>query len=162
MVLALLTASFVSIVCFIITGVTGFLISDRSGISQHFLFGFFTTFLVTLVQSMTMFYFIGTGKMVKDSVASHPDGQGFIQRTKRFKAKVFPPSLWAMLFTMATMILGGGVDTHVIPTFIHTILAILALYYNLVAFWREINCMIENNIVMQEVDRLVHAVPPVA
>src|SRR5436190_12460372 len=160
MVLALLTTSFVSIVCFIITAVMGFLISDRSGISQHFLFGFFTTFLVTFSQSMTMFYFIGTGKMVKDSVANRPGGQGFIQRTKHFKAKVFPPSLWAMLFTMATMILGGGVDTHVIPTFIHTILAILSLYFNLVAFWREANCMIENNIVMQEVDRLLDAAPP--
>ena len=160
MVLALLTASFVSIVCFIITAVMGFLISaDHSGISQHFLFGFFTTFLVTLAQSMTMFYFIGTGKMVKDSVANHPAGQEFIQRTKRFKAKVFPPSLWAMLLTMATMILGGGVDQHVIPTFVHTILATLSLYYNLVAFWREINCMIENNIVMQEVDRLLQAAP---
>jgi hypothetical protein len=159
MVLALLTASFVSIVCFIITAVMGFLISDRSGISQHFLFGFFTTFLVTLAQSMTMFYFIGTGKMVKDSVASHPAGQELVQRTKRFKAKVFPPSLWAMLFTMATMIVGGGVDTHVIPTFVHTILATVALYFNVVAFWREANCMIENNIVMQEVDRLL---PPTA
>ena len=158
MVLALLTASFVSIVCFIISAVMGFLISDRSGISQHFLFGFFTTFLVTLSQSMTMFYFIGTGKMVKDSLANNPAGQEFIQRTKRFKAKVFPPSLWAMLFTMATMILGGGVDTHVIPAFVHTVLAALALYYNLVAFWREVNCMIENNLVMQQVDRLLQAV----
>ncbi len=161
MVLALLTTSFVSIVFFIITAVMGFLISDRSGISQHFLFGFFTTFLVTLAQSMTMFYFIGTGKMVKDSVANNPAGQELIQRTKRFKAKVFPPSLWAMLFTMATMILGGGVDTHVIPTFVHTILATASLYFNIVAFWREANCMIENNIVMQEVDRLLQ-VPPVA
>jgi hypothetical protein len=55
------------------------------------------------------------------------------------------------------MILGGGVDTHVIPTFVHTILAVLSLYYNLVAFWRETNCMIENNIVMEEVDRLLQA-----
>jgi hypothetical protein len=133
--------------------------ADGSGISRHFLFGFFTTFLVTLSQSMTMFYFIGTGKMVKDSVASNPSGQEFIQRTKRFKAKVFPPSLWAMLFTMATMILGGGVDTHVIPTFVHTILATLSLYFNVVAFWREVNCMIENNMVMQEVDRLLQVTP---
>src|SRR5213594_1745660 len=127
MVLGLLTASLVSIVCFIITAFMGFMMVGRTGLGQHFLFGFFTTFLVTLAQSMTMFYFIGTGKMVKDSVANHPAGQEFIQRTKRFKAKVFPPSLWAMLFTMATMILGGGVDKHVIPTFVHTILATLSL-----------------------------------
>lgn len=159
MVLALLTASFVSIVAFIITLVMGFMVSDRSGISQHFLFGFFTTFLVALAQSMTMFYFIGTGKQVKDLVAGYPAGQEFIQRTKRFKAKVFPPATWAILFTMATMILGGGVDTRVIPTFVHTILAAISLYYNVVAFWREAKYMIEDNMLMEEVDRFLQAVP---
>jgi hypothetical protein len=159
MVLALLTASFVSIVCFIITAVTGFMVGN-SGISQHFLFGFFTTFLVALSQSMTMFYFIGTGKQVKDLVAANPAGQEFIQRTKRFKAKVFPPATWAILFTMATMILGGGVDTRVLPTFVHSGLAAISLYYNLVAFWREAKYMIEHNMLMEEVDRLLSAAPP--
>ena len=159
MVLALLTASFVSIVCFIISAVMGFMISDRAGIRQHFLFGFFTTFMVALAQSMTMFYFIGTGKQVKDLVAKHAASQDFIQRTKRFKAKVFPPATWAILFTMATMILGGGVDTRVIPTFVHTILAAISLYYNLVAFWREAKYMIEHNILMEELDRLLQAAP---
>src|SRR5213080_1147848 len=120
MVLALLTASFVSIVCFIITAVMGFLIpADHSGISQHFLFGFFATFLVTLAQSMTMFYFIGTGKHVKDLVSKQPSGNELIRRTKVFKAKVFPPALWAMLFTMAAMIVGGGVHTRMIPWWVH-------------------------------------------
>ena len=160
MVLALLTTSFVSIVCFVITVVTGFTMQGRTGLSQHFLFGFFTTFLVALAQSMTMFYFIGTGKQVKDLVASYPAGQELIQRTKRFKAKVFPPATWAILFTMAAMILGGGVDTRVVPAFVHTLLAIAALYYNLVAFWREAKYMIEHNMLMEEVDRLLQATPP--
>ena len=80
MVLALLTASLVSIVCFIITVLMGFMMVSRSGLGQHFLFGFFTTFLVTLAQSMIMFYFIGTGRQVKDLMADHParneDGAG--------------------------------------------------------------------------------------
>ena len=66
MVLGLLTTSLLSIVCFIVTAVLGFSVQGRAGVSQHFLFGFFTTFLVTLAQSMTMFYFIGTGKQVKE------------------------------------------------------------------------------------------------
>ncbi len=137
----------------------GFLIADRAGLSQHFLFGFFTTFMVTLAQSMTMFYFIGTGKQVKDLVANHPAGKELIQRTKRFKARVFPPATWAILFTMATMILGGGVDTRVIPTFVHSLLAAASLYYNVVAFWREAKYMIEHNMLMEEVDRLLQATP---
>src|SRR6058998_584416 len=122
MVLALLTSGLISIVCFISTLVIGFTMAARTGLSQHVLLGLFTTFLVALAQSMTMFYFIGTGKQVKDLVANHPDGKEFIHRTKMFKAKAFPPATWAILFTMATMIIGGGVDTHVIPTFVHTLL----------------------------------------
>jgi hypothetical protein len=156
MVLALLTAALVSIVCFIVTLLMGFMVV-KTTLAQHVLFGFFTTFLVTLTQSMTMFYFIGTGKQVKDLVASLPGGPEFVQRTKVFKLKVFPPALWAMLFTMATMIIGGGVHTHVAwtPPLLHALLAAISLYYNIVAFWKEAKYMIENNILMEELDRLL-------
>ena len=134
----------------------GFMVLPTT-LAQHVLFGFFTTFLVTLTQSMTMFYFIGTGKQIKDLVASLPEGPALVQRTKFFKAKVFPPALWAMLFTMATMIIGGGVHTRVAwtPSILHTALAAVSLYYNIVAFWKEAKYMIENNKVLEEVDRLL-------
>jgi hypothetical protein len=156
MVLALLTTSLLSIVCFIATTLMGFMVV-KTTIAQHVLLGFFTTFLVTLSQSMTMFYFIGTGKQIKDLVAALPSGPQMIQRTKVFKAKVFPPSLWAMLFTMATMIIGGGVHTHVkwTPPLLHAGLAAVSLYFNIVAFWKEGKYMIENNLLLQEVDKLL-------
>src|SRR5437773_844562 len=156
MVLALLTSALVSIVCFIVTLLMGFMVV-KTTLAQHVLFGFFTTFLVTLTQSMTMFYFIGTGKQVKDLVANLPTGPQFVQRTKVFKMKVFPPSLWAMLFTMATMIIGGGVHTHVAwtPPLLHALLAAVSLYYNIVAFWQEAKYMLEQNMLMEELDRLL-------
>jgi hypothetical protein len=156
MVLALLTAALLSIVCFIATILMGFMVV-KTTLAQHVLFGFFTTFMVTLSQSMTMFYFIGTGKQIKDLVAALPSGPQIVQRTKVFKAKVFPPSLWAMLFTMATMIIGGGVHTHVkwTPPLLHAGLAAVALYFNIAAFWKEVKYMIENNLLLQEVDRLL-------
>src|SRR5438046_279203 len=155
MVLALLTSALISIICFISTFVMGFTMAARTGLSQHVLLGLFTTFLVTLTQSMTMFYFIGTGRQVKDLVAALPQGSDLVQRTKVFKAKVFPPALWAMLFTMATMIIGGGVHTRVAwtPPLLHGLLAAASLYFNVVAFWKEAKYMIENNILMEEVER---------
>jgi hypothetical protein len=153
MVLALLTASLLSIICFVATVVMGFTMNARTGIPQHILWGFFATFLVTLSQSMTMFYFIGTGKHVKDLVANQPSGNEFIRRTKIFKARVFPPALWAMLLTMATMIVGGGVHTRLIPGWVHLSLAAIALYYNVVAIWRDGKYMIEHNMMMVELER---------
>lgn len=156
MVLGLLTAALISIVCFITTLLMGFSVV-KTTLAQHVLFGFFTTFMVTLAQSMTMFYFIGTGKQLKDLVATLPKGPAIVQRTKVFKAKVFPPALWAMLFTMATMIIGGGVHTKVswTPPLLHAGLAAVSLYFNIVAFWKEAKYMIENNMLMEEVDRLL-------
>src|SRR5215469_16450113 len=154
MVLALLTSALLSILCFIVTLLMGFSVI-KVPLAQHVLFGFYSTFLVTLTQSMTMFYFIGTGKQVKDLAAALPAGPQLVQRTKVFKAKVFPPALWAMLFTMATMIIGGGVHTHVAwtPPILHALLAAVALYFNIVAFWKEAKYMIEHNILMEELDR---------
>ena len=157
MVLGLLTTSLLSIICFIIAVVKGFTIHGPAAVSQHILWGFFATFLVTLAQSMTMYYFIGTGKHVKDLVANQPAGNDFIRRTKVFKAKVFPPALWAMLFTMATMIIGGGVHTHAswTPVWLHLSLAGISLYFNLVAFYRDAKYMIAHNMLMEEVERML-------
>src|SRR5947209_2389021 len=157
MVLALLTSALISIICFIATFIMGFTMAVRTGLPQHVLLGLFTTFLVTLTQSMTMFYFIGTGKQIKDLVTGLAQGGEFVQRTRVFKAKVFPPSLWAMLFTMATMIVGGGVHTRVAwtPPLLHAALAAVSLYYNVVAFWQEAKYMLEQNMLMEELDRLL-------
>jgi tellurite resistance protein TehA-like permease len=161
MVLGLLTTSLLSIISFVISVYLGFTIQGPARVQQHVLFGLFATFLVTLAQSMTMFYFIGTGKQVKDLVISHSITEGFVQRTKVFKAKVFPPALWAMLFTMATMILGGGVHTNVIPKLVHTLLAAAALFFNVQAFVREVKYMVEHNVLMQELEKRLQSSPSV-
>ena len=157
MVLGLLTTSLLSIVCFAISVYFGF--ASHGPVRQHVLFGLYATFLVTLAQSMTMFYFIGTGKQVKDLVLGHSITEGFVQRTKVFKARVFPPALWAMLFTMATMILGGGVHTKLIPAWVHLALACAAFFFNVQAFFREAKYMVEHNLLMQELDKRLQSTP---
>ena len=160
MVIGLLTTTLLSIICFGISVYLGFTMDGRANLQQHILFGLFATFLVTLSQSMTMFYFIGTGKQVKDLVISHSIAEGFVQRTKVFKARVFPPALWAMLFTMAVMILGGGVHTKVIPSWVHLGLAVLALFFNIQAFLREAKYMVEHSVLMQELEKRLQSASP--
>jgi len=104
---------------------------------------------------MSIFYFIGTAKQVKDLMADHPDRNAFIARTKQFKTRVFRPALYAILFTMTAFIIGGGVHTLVIPVWIHTTLAVLALLTNLYALAREFQYMAQNNILLDEVAVLV-------
>ena len=160
MVLGLLTTSFLSIVCFVVSVYLGFTMQGRANLQAHILFGLFATFLVTLAQSMTMFYFIGTGKQVKDLVINHSITEGFVQRTKVFKARVFPPAMWAMLFTMAAMIVGGGVHTKLIPSWVHLGLATAALLFNVQAFFREAKYMIAHDVLMQELEKRLQATSP--
>ena len=160
MVLGLLTTSLLSIVCFVISVYLGFTMDGRVNLQQHILFGVFATFLVTLAQCMTIFYFIGTGKQVKDLVLSHSIVEGFVQRTKVFKAKVFPPALLASVFTMAAMIVGGGVHTKRVPAWVHLTLAALALLFNIQAFCREAKYMIEHNVLMQELEKRLQSSSP--
>jgi hypothetical protein len=56
---------------------------------------------------------------------------------------------------MAAWIVGGGVDTRVLPVWIHTLLALMALSANVFAFWREFRCMSENNVLLDQVAVLV-------
>lgn len=143
------------IVSLAITIYLGFRIDSQPAVIQHFIFAMFTTFVAVLAQCMSIFYFIGTAKQVKDLMAEHPDRNAFIARTKQFKTRVFRPALYAILFTMTVFIIGGGVHTQVIPVWIHTILAGLALLTNLYALTREFQYMAQNNILLDEVAVLV-------
>ena len=159
MALALLTSSLMGIAGLAITLYLGFAIDGRAGLQQHFLFALFATFVAILAQCMSMFYFIGTAKQVKDLLASHPQAADFIARTRQFKSRIFPPATFAILFTMAAWIVGGGVDTRVIPVWIHSTLAVLALATNVFAFVREFQYMAKNNILLDEVAVLVGDAP---
>ncbi len=159
MVIALLTSSLMGIVALATTLYLGFAIDGRVGLQQHFLFALFATFVAILAQCMSMFYFIGTAKQAKDLLGSHPQAPDIIRRTREFKSRVFPPATVAILLTMAAWIIGGGVDTRVIPVWIHTVLAVGALSGNAYAFVRELQCMIKNNILLDEVAVLIGDLP---
>jgi hypothetical protein len=159
MVVGLLTATFLSIVSFVISVYLGLMGTGPTDLSWHIRFAFFATFLVTLSQSMTMFYFIGTGKQVKDIVIDHSITEGYVQRTKVFKARFFPPAIWAMLFTMATFIIGGGVHVKMIPPWVHLLLAAAALFFNIQAFFRGAKYMMQHNMLWQELEKRLESTP---
>jgi hypothetical protein len=125
------------------------------GLADHFLFALFATLVAVLAQCMSMFYFIGTGKQVKDLLATHPDREAYVQRTREFKSRVFPVATLAIGATMAAWIIGGGVDVRVLPVWLHTGLAALALASNVLAFVREFQYMSKNNVLLDEVVVLV-------
>jgi hypothetical protein len=105
-----------------------------------------TTFIGLFSQSMTMFFFIGTGKEIKEK--SNGDA-AVVQETKAFKSRVFPAAMWALTAIMVTFIMGGGVAHGQTPRWLHDALAFTTLLVFARAYWIEIRAMDENARLME-------------
>ena len=92
----LLVTTLLTIAGIIATGIAGFLAAPGH-VAQHIMFALGTVVIGLFSQSMTMFFFIGTGKEIKDKVKGWSEEGDVVQRTKVFKSKVFPTATYAML-----------------------------------------------------------------
>ena len=104
-----------------------------------------------LGHAMTMFYFIGTGKVVREAVQDNRLEGDWIATTRAFKQRAFPAAMWAMGFIMVTSILGGAVDTGRMPAWIHGLLGIGTVLTGARAVVFEIVCISRN---LELLDRL--------
>lgn len=142
----LLITTLLSIAGLIATGVMGFLAAPGH-VAQHIFFALATVVLGLFSQSMTMFFFIGTGKELKD--ASAQDGT-VVARTKAFKSKVFPTAMYAMAVLMVTFIMGGGVSSGKTPKWLHLTLTIASVVMYGRAYWVQLQAMDENARLMEK------------
>jgi len=105
---ALLISTLLTIAGLIITIVLGFQ-ATPARMADHMIAAIATVVIGLFSQSMTMFFFIGTGKELKDASDQDPD---VVQRTRAFKNSVFPAAMWAMAAIMVTFITGWLIILH--------------------------------------------------
>ncbi|MFQ5668983.1 MAG: hypothetical protein ACE5HD_00520 [Acidobacteriota bacterium] len=113
--------------------------------------------LGTLAHAMTMFYFIGTGKVVREEAASASLGPDWVAETRSYKRQVFPWATWTLMLIVAVPILGGAVDTGWLPGWVHGVLALAMLAAGARAVVLEVSCISRN---LRLLDRLEAALPP--
>lgn len=142
---ALLISTLLTIAGLIITIVVGFRATPAHA-ADHIITAIVTVVVGLFSQSMTMFFFIGTGKELKD--ASKQDAT-VVQRTKSFKSSVFPAAMWAMTAIMITFITGGGVGSGKTPVWLHNALSALSIFMFARAYWIQIRAMNENATLME-------------
>jgi hypothetical protein len=141
----LLITTLLSIAGLIATSVAGFLAAPGH-VAQHIFFALATVVIGLFSQSMTMFFFIGTGKELKE--ASQQDAE-VVRRTKTFKSKVFPAATYAMLVLMVTFIMGGGVASGKTPRWLHLAMSIASIAMYGRAYWLQLQAMTENAALME-------------
>jgi amino acid transporter len=142
----LLVTTLLSIAGLIATSIAGFL-AVPGHYANHIFLSLATVVLGLFSQSMTMFFFIGTGKEIKQ--ASNQDAS-VVQQTRVFKSRVFPPAMYAMLLLMVTFIMGGGVTSGKTPHWLHLTLAAASLLLYARAYWVEIQAMTANARLMEK------------
>ncbi|HVT44464.1 MAG TPA: hypothetical protein VMT00_08740 [Thermoanaerobaculia bacterium] len=145
----LLMTTLLTLAGLIVTSISGYLAASPADIARHILFALATVVVGLFSQSMTMFFFIGTGKEIKDKAKGAADEQSVVRSTRLFKSKVFPAAMWAMASIMVTFIIGGGVHTGKVPSLAHHLLSLLTIILFAWAYWVELRAMEENARLME-------------
>ena len=152
---ALITTTVLGLAGLLFSATIGFMAASSVEVSRHVSFGIFFTLITFLAHSMTMFYLIGKGKAVREAVTEGNLSPELYAKVVRARKPVFSISTVAMLLTMTTAIIGGGVDTGVLPTFIHSMLAVSAIATNVMALRAEVGAMVSTSRVVEEIDTLL-------
>ena len=155
MTAALVTATVLGIGGLGYVTVIGFLASAPAEISRHVTFAIFFTFITLLAHSMTMFYLIGKGKAIREAVTDAGLADELHLAVARARRPVFSAGTLAMALTMLAAILGGGVDTDVLPPIAHSMPALAALAANLAAFRAALSALAIAADSVTEVNRLL-------
>jgi hypothetical protein len=144
---------------------TGWALSHAAGglpAARHVALAVPTVLFSLFTQSMVLFFFIGTGKLLKEAAAKRPDAEGrdyILRRVREFKARTSALATFAPLSALGAGLLGAGAHTRATPPWLHLWTGILALVLHVAAFGREVVAMAETNQLMDEAATLVPPAP---
>ncbi len=161
MALALLLTTALAIAGFLATSAQGFLLAARLTeaspvarglVGQHVLWAIPAVLLSLFSQSMVIFYFIGTGRLVKDEIAGYPEAErnSILAVLRRLKRQTSPPATFSLLSAVGVFVLGGAVHTRALPSWTHLAASVAAVVLHLWAFGAEWKAFAENNRLMDE------------
>ena len=145
----LLITTLLSIAGLIATSVFGYMAAPQH-VATHIFIALATVVLGLFSQSMTMFFFIGTGRQIKDKTAGTGHEDAVRQATRAMAMKVSPAATFAMLMVMVTFITGGGVASGKTPHWLHLTLTIASVALYARAYWIEVLAMQQNARLMEE------------
>ncbi|MDQ6894421.1 MAG: hypothetical protein M3167_17315 [Acidobacteriota bacterium] len=162
MAYALLLTTALALGGFLVTSLQGFLVGSGIGsgaakvlVTRHVGYAIPTVLLSLFSQSMVIFYFIGTGKLVKEDIVELPEDEkrAVVGALRRFKAQTSPAATFSLLSAITVFVLGGAAHTRALPSWVHLVSALVAVathFWALKAEWRVFG---ENNRLMGDPGR---------
>ncbi|MEO6323657.1 MAG: hypothetical protein ABIT01_07535 [Thermoanaerobaculia bacterium] len=166
MALALTLLSVFTLVGLVLSVASGWALSHALGTNltaaRHIAVAVPTVLFSLFTQSMILFFFIGTGKLLKEAAAARPDEAGrlyILSKVREMKMRTSSIATFAPLSILVAGLLGVTAHTGKTPVWLHLWTGILAVLLHVVAFGKEVFAMAETNQLMDEASTLV---PPAA
>lgn len=126
-----------------------------SFLESHFVLGVSASIIALFGVVITMFYFIGTAKAVKEAVRDYDLDRGYYEMTLKYKRKFFPGMTGSLLFYIALPSLGSAVMVDYLPAWSHGVFGYLTLLVHAWICFRGTQYLMENDRLMAKVDWLV-------
>ena len=145
----LMVLSFIGI---LINGLQGFFQFNIYN-ANHIAFAFISTILYMFTQTLIMFYFIGAGKKVKETIINYDLNRELYQEVIDLKKILFPPLTLNMLFVGTVFILGGGVHTDAVNKYWHSGLFFISIFHYLKVIIIQHKSFIKNSYILSEVGK---------
>lgn len=162
MAVALLLTTALALAGFLFTSVQGFAVSAglqeagsaaaKALVTRHVGIAIPTVLLSLFSQSMVIFYFIGTGRLVKDEVAGYRDEERrtVLRALSRFKRQTSPPATFALFSAIGVFVLGGAAHTRAVAPWVHLAASVAAVLLHAWAFLAEWRAFGENTVLMND------------
>jgi hypothetical protein len=161
MAVALLLTTALALAGFLATSAQGFVVASAlhsaaplAGhlVTRHVGYAIPTVLFSLFSQSMVIFYFIGTGRLVKDETSGYPEKErrAVHAALRRFKARTSPPATFALLSAIGVFVLGGAVHTKALPPWTHLASSVAAAAIHAWALAAEWTAFLENHRLMED------------
>jgi hypothetical protein len=170
MAVALLAGTLLALAGFLLTSVQGFALAAnlaathpavRLLVAKHVAYAIPTVLLSLFSQSMVLFFFIGTGRLVKDEIGalSPADRNAVLDALRGFKRRTSPPATLALLSAIGVFVLGGAVHTRALRPPYHLAASVVAVGVHLWAFLAEWSAFLDNGRLMADPAAYVRSRP---
>jgi len=118
----------ISFASLLVTGIQGCFQFDVFGL-PHLQFALLTSVTYLFTQTLVIFFFVGTGVSLKEFAQMHDLTEDFHRRSISIKRVIYPPTLLNMVLVCTWFCLIGGVQTEVVPAWIHGLLFFVTWFH---------------------------------
>jgi len=121
--------------------------------ANYISFSFVSTLLYMFTQTLIMFYFIGAGKKVKETILENDLDKKVYQEVLDIKSNLFPALTLNLLIVGTAFVLGGGVQTKVLSKYWHLGIFYLGLFHYLKVIYLQHKSLIINSQILTKVGK---------